>query len=79
MSFDFNLAVPVSCVAEEYEHVAAHPCERCGHAWQVRMQALVRDGEGRHYDRVDVVCPRCDSCEAFLFDLSTFFPSTQKG
>ena len=54
MSLDFSRAVPVSCFAEEYDYVASHPCSECNGARQVRMQALLQDGTGRHYDRVDV-------------------------
>jgi len=41
------------------------------------MQALLKDAEGHHYDRVDVICRQCRRRRAFLFDVDAFFQSSQ--
>ena len=69
----FDQAVPVDRVAEEYVHIGAHPCPACGGRWKVRMQALMKDAQGHHYDRVDVVCAQCGERKAFLFDVTCIF------
>jgi predicted RNA-binding Zn-ribbon protein involved in translation (DUF1610 family) len=57
--------------------VAEHPCPQCGSAWKIRSQALLQDELGRHHDRVDVYCPRCNRRQAFLFDIHSFFPKRE--
>ncbi len=69
----FDEAVPVNRVADEYAYIGAHPCPTCGGRWKVRMQALMKDAQGHHYDRVDVACVQCGECKAFLFDVTCLF------
>ena len=77
MAIDYNEAVCVTCVSEEYEYLSAHPCPICGGRWKVRMQALLKDAEGRHYDHVDVICRQCRRRQAFLFDVGSLLPSSR--
>jgi hypothetical protein len=70
---DFGEAVPVSRVSDEYAYISAHRCPVCGGRWKVRMQALLKDAQGRHYDRVHVICRQCATRKAFLFDINPFF------
>jgi hypothetical protein len=67
MTIDFNEAVSVTAVPEEYAFIAAHPCPICSGDWKVRQQELVVDAEGCSYDRLDVVCRRCKRRQVFLF------------
>ncbi len=69
----FDEAVPVDRIADEYAHIGAHSCATCGGRWKVRMQALMKDAQGHHYDRVDVVCAKCGQRKAFLFDVTLVF------
>lgn len=73
MSFDYREAIPVSSIREEYDYLAAHPCPLCGGRWKVRVQALLVGAQGRHYDRVDVVCSQCGKRTVFLFDIQSLF------
>ncbi len=73
MTLDYGEAVCVTCASEEYEYILAHLCPSCGGRWKVRMQALLKDAEGHHYDRVDVICRQCRQRRAFLFDVDAFF------
>ncbi len=66
MSIDFGAAIQVHSVAEEYAYVLAHPCT-CGGRWRLRMQALLRGPQGRHYDQLDVECLRCGARKSWLF------------
>jgi hypothetical protein len=68
---DYSEAIPVSRVSDEYAYVSAHPCPICGGRWRIRMQALLKDAQGRHYDRVHVICCQCATRKAFLFDVSS--------
>ena len=77
MSPDFGEAVPVSRVSDEYAHIATHRCPACGARWKVRMQALLKDEQGRHYDSVHVVCSGCSARQTFLFDINSFFRECQ--
>ena len=73
MPLDYNAAIPVNSIREEYDYLAAHPCPRCGGRWKVRVQALLHDAQGRHYDRVDVACSQCGERTVFLFDIQSLF------
>nr|MBC7244338.1 hypothetical protein [Chloroflexota bacterium] len=73
MSIDYNGAIPVNSVNEEHNYLAAHPCPVCGGQWKIRIQALLQDAHGWHYDRVDVICRQCGERKAFLFDIHALF------
>jgi hypothetical protein len=77
MVLDYGEAIRINCVSEEHEYISAHPCPICGGRWRVRMQALLADSQGHHYDRVDVICRQCRRRQAFLFDIDRFFQSSQ--
>jgi hypothetical protein len=77
MVLDYGESVSVSEVSDEYDHITENPCPACGGRWKVRMQALLKDSEGRHYDRIDVICRRCRRRQAFLFDINSFFPRSK--
>jgi len=70
---DYSEAVPVSCVLDEYAYISARTCPVCGGRWKVLRQALLKDAQGRHYDRIHVICCRCATRKAFLFDIGSFF------
>ena len=72
---DYSEAIPVSRVSDEYAHISAHRCPVCDGRWKVRAQALLKDAQGRHYDRIDVICQQCAARKAFLFDVSAVFQS----
>jgi formate dehydrogenase maturation protein FdhE len=74
---DYAEAVPVSSVSDEYAYISAHPCPVCGAPWKVRMQALLKDAQGHHYDRVHVTCCQCARHKAFLFDINSLFADCQ--
>ena len=74
MPLDYSEAVSVNGIPDEYAYLSAHPCPSCGGRWKVRMQALLKDAQGHHYDRIDVICRQCNFCKAFLFDIHSFFP-----
>ncbi len=73
----YGEAIRVTSMSDEYEYISAHPCPNCGGRWKVRMQALLKDAQGRHYDRVDVICRQCKRCQAFLFDIDSFFEGSR--
>jgi hypothetical protein len=73
MVLNYSEAAPVNSVAEEYKYIAAHPCPVCGGQWRVRMQALLEDAQGHHYDRLAVVCQQCNRGHAFLFGIDALF------
>ncbi|MGQ9493613.1 MAG: hypothetical protein ACUVR2_07600 [Anaerolineae bacterium] len=73
MPSDYSDAIPVKSVYEEHIYLAMHPCPVCGGRWKIRVQALLQDAQGRHYDRVDVICRQCGERKAFLFDVHALF------
>ncbi|MBC7260370.1 MAG: hypothetical protein H5T63_00020 [Chloroflexi bacterium] len=73
MSLDYREAIPVSSIREEHDYLAAHPCPSCGGRWKIRVQALLVEAQGRHYDRVDVICSQCGERKVFLFDIQSLF------
>ncbi len=73
MSLDYHGTVPVGSVRDEHDYLAAHPCPLCGGQWRIRMQALLQDARGRHFDRVDVVCRQCGERRIFFFDIEALF------
>ncbi len=75
MVLDYGEAIHISSVPEEYEYISTHPCPMCGGRWKVRMQALLADSQGHHYDRVDVICRQCRRRQAFLFDIDSCLQS----
>jgi hypothetical protein len=77
MPLDFGQAVPVKSVSDEHVYMAAHPCLACGGRWRVRLQALLQDAHGRHYDQVDAVCRQCGARQTFLFDIGAVFSGRQ--
>lgn len=79
MSLDYHGAIPVDSVREEHDYLAAHPCSLCGGQWKIRVQALLQDACGRHYDRVDVVCRQCGARKIFLFDIESLFAKKKAG
>jgi hypothetical protein len=68
MSLDLGLAVQVHSIAEEYAYITAHPCS-CGGRWRVTAQAVLKDTQGRYYDRLDVICRKCGKHRSFSFHL----------
>lgn len=79
MSLDYQEAIPVGSVREEYDYLAAHPCPLCGGQWKIRVQALLQDARGRHCDRVDAVCRQCGERKFFLFDIESLFAKKKAG
>ncbi len=77
MTLNYGEAVCVACASEEYDYIRAHACPSCGGRWKVRMQALLKDADGHHYDRVDVICRQCGQRRAFLFDIDAFFQGSR--
>jgi hypothetical protein len=76
MAIDYSESVQVNSVSEEHDYISGHPCPTCGGRWKVRMQALLKDAGGRHYDRMDVICRQCRHRSAFLFDVGSVLPTT---
>ena len=77
MAVDYSTAVPVNSVSDEHAYIAAHPCPTCGGRWRLRVQALLKGAQGRHYDRVDAICRQCGCRRTFLFDISPVFAKRQ--
>ncbi len=76
---DYNEAVAVNRISDEYAYISVRPCPVCGGRWKVRMQALLQDAQGRHYDQLDVMCSQCGARKAFLFDIGSVFEQYPHG
>jgi len=71
---DFEFAIAVASVEEEYRTIADAPCVRCGGRLMTQKQSLLTDEKtGRHYDLVETVCVMCGTSGEFLFDINAFF------
>jgi len=73
---DFDAAIAAHSVAEEYAHIARQRCA-CGGSLRFVKQALLRKDE-RYFDLVETRCRRCGAKKEFLFDISSFFPPTNR-
>ena len=72
MNFDF--AIAVSSVEEEYRTISETRCLRCGGRLLSRKQTLLTDDKtNKHYDQVETACVMCGTPREFLFDINSFF------
>jgi len=71
MEIDFDQAIPVEGIAQEYDLVAARRCE-CQGRFRVTVQRLLFHAD-RPYDLLEAVCQQCGRRERFLFDIGSFF------
>ena len=77
MNFDF--AIAVASVEEEYHMISETPCLRCGGRLMTRKQSLLKDEKtSKQYDLVESVCVMCGTPREFLFDISAFFGKRTK-
>ena len=77
MNFDF--AIAVVSVEEEYRTIAETRCLRCGGRLMTRKQSLLTDAKtDKHYDLVETVCVMCGTPREFLFDINSFFGNRAK-
>lgn len=78
MSVDSAQARRVGSIAEEYRELGRQRCA-CGGRFALLFQALVRDEQGRPYDRLFARCRSCGQPLELLFDVSAFYGRNQHG
>jgi hypothetical protein len=71
MDRDYEKAIKVDSVAQEYLYVARQGCS-CGGRLRPTGQALL-EYKGRRYDLLKTQCQACGSHGEFLFDINSFF------
>ena len=75
---DFEHAIPVNSVPEEYEYLRRQRCT-CGGAFKFAGQALY-EHQGRSFDVLHVRCEKCGAARDYTFDINSFYGSyTQAG
>ncbi|HDR06145.1 MAG TPA: hypothetical protein ENN88_00770 [Candidatus Coatesbacteria bacterium] len=67
---DFDTAVPVTTIDEEYQYVYDQVCPMCGGRYEVTEQSLVFDEDGVPYDILHAKCGGCGAERDFYFDVS---------
>jgi hypothetical protein len=67
---DFDTAIPVTTIDEEYSYVAEQACPECGGAYAVAEQSLVFDDAGTPFDILHAQCENCGAERDFFFDVS---------
>ncbi len=73
---DWDRAIPVDSVQQEYALIAARRCE-CEGRFRVVRQALLFQ-QGRPYDLLEAICRQCGRSERFLFDIGRFFKTDEE-
>lgn len=68
---DFENAIVVDSVAEEYTIIETKKCD-CGGSLKVQMQSLV-EHSNKHYDVLHCECDHCKNSVEFVFDINSFF------
>ena len=71
MSRDFENAITVNSVPEEYEILETIDCD-CGGKFSMIQQALV-ENDKKFYDILTCVCQNCKKETEFIFDINSFF------
>jgi len=74
MNTEFNSAIIVDSVEEEYNYIRQIVCEQCElkGTLKLELQSLIFENN-KPFDKLDCVCQNCGAKKSVIFDISNFF------
>jgi len=74
MNTDFNSAIKVDSIEEEYKYIQQISCEQCEikGSFKLELQSLLFE-KNIPYDKLDCKCQNCGAKKNVIFDISNFF------